>query len=215
MNQHHEPGTMSAETRHQDFVLALSLCPLLAVSDTISNAIGLGVTLIFVLAISSLPNALIARWVEGEWRLAAMLITLAALATAAFIALHAMFPMLYQALGIFPLLIAANAIVGMQLIASDLSMSRRVLDSVKLGVQIALLLLILGIARELVGRGSIFHDAGNQFGDWARSLQLFRADMGFLLAMLPPGAFISLGLLLALRNWLLDRRRPSSRTDAP
>jgi electron transport complex protein RnfE len=83
---------------------------------------------------------------------------------------------------------------------------------VKLGVQIALLLLLLGIARELVGRGSIFHDAGNQFGDWARGLQLFRADMGFLLAMLPPGAFISLGLLLALRNWLLDRRRRSATT---
>jgi electron transport complex protein RnfE len=197
------------DARWRDFILALSVCPLLAVSDTISNAIGLGVTVLCVLALSQLLGALIVRWLEDEWRLAAMLIVVTGVASGAFLLLRAVFPMLYQALGIFPLLIAANIVVGMQLIAPETSIIRRVIDSVKLGGQIAVLLLILGIARELVGRGSIFHDAGTQFGDWARSLQLFRADMGFLLAMLPPGAFISLGLLLALRNWLLDRRRPS------
>jgi len=185
------------------------VCPLLAVSDTISNASGLGVTVLCVLAISQLLGGLIVRWLEDEWRLAAMLIIVTAVASGGSMLLHAVFPMLYQALGIFPLLIAANIIVGTQLSAPETSIIRRTIDTVKLGGQIALLLLILGIARELVGRGSVFHDAGAQFGDWARSLQLFRADMGFLLAMLPPGAFISLGLLLALRNWLLDRRRPS------
>ena len=196
----------ATEARQRDFLLALSVCPLLAVSDTISNAIGLGLTVMLTLLAAQSIGSLIVRWLEDEWRLAAMLITLVAISSGAFLALHALFPMLYQTLGVFPLMIAANAVIGVQLIEPNPSLLRRLQDSVKLGIQIALLLLLLGVARELVGRGSIFHDAGNQFGDWARSLQLFRADMGFLLAMLPPGAFISLGLLLALRNWLLDRR---------
>ena len=71
----------------------------------------------------------------------------------------------------------------------------------------ALTLLLLGAARELVGRGSLLHDA-HLLGTWASGLgiQFFRIDMGFLLAMLPPGAFLALGLLLALRNWLGQRR---------
>jgi len=74
---------------------------------------------------------------------------------------------------------------------------------------IALSLMLLGAARELVGRGSLLHDAGRLLGTWAQPLQIevFRLDMGFLLAMLPPGAFMSLGLLLAMRNWLAERRR--------
>ena len=193
-------------SRTRDFLLALSVCPLLAVSDTISNAIGLGLSVIVTLALSQLIGAVVSRWLDDEWRLASLYVIVAAVASAALMFMHAMFPMLQQALGIFPMMIAANAVVGVQFLASETSMTRRLIDSAKLGVQIAALLLVLGITRELVGRGSVFHDAGNQFGDWARSLQLFRADMGFLLAMLPPGAFISLRLLLALRNWLRDQR---------
>ena len=194
-------------TRTQDFLLALSVCPLLAVSDTMSNAIGLGLSVIVTLVLSQLIGAVVARWLDDEWRLATLCVIVAAIASAALMFMHAMFPMLHQALGIFPLMITANAVVGVQFLARETAMVRRLIDSMKLGVQIAALLLVLGITRELVGRGSVFHDAGNQFGDWARSLQLFRADMGFLLAMLPPGAFISLGLLMALRNWLRDRRK--------
>ena len=195
------------DSRTRDFLLALSVCPLLAVSDTISNAIGLGLSVMVTLLVSQLIAAVVARWLDDEWRLATLCVIVVAIASAALMFMHGMFPMLHQALGIFPLMIAANAVVGVQFLARDTSMSRRMIDAAKVGVQIAALLLVLGITRELVGRGSIFHDAGNQFGDWARSLQLFRADMGFLLAMLPPGAFISLGLLLALRNWLRDRRK--------
>ena len=196
--------------RSQDGLLALSVCPLLAVSDTMSNAIGLSLTVIITLVSSQLLGAIATRWLADEWRLAAMCVILAAVASAATLMTHAVFPMLYQALGIFPLLIVANAVVGMQFLVREMPLARRLIDVTWLGLQIAALLLVLGIARELVGRGSAFHDAGNQFGDWARSLQLFRADMGFLLAMLPPGAFISLGLVLALRNWLLDRRTTDS-----
>ena len=195
------------DSRTRDFLLALSVCPLLAVSDTMSNAIGLGLSAMVTLLLSQLIAAAVARWLDDEWRLATLGVIVVAIASAALMFMHGMFPMLHQALGIFPLMNAANAVVGVQFLARETSMSRRMIDAAKVGVQIAALLLVLGITRELVGRGSIFHDAGNQFGDWARSLQLFRADMGFLLAMLPPGAFISLGLLLALRNWLRDRRK--------
>ena len=79
-------------------------------------------------------------------------------------------------------------------------------------IGIALTLLALGLARELVGRGSLLNGAGALLGSWAQRLELkvFSVDMGFLLAMLPPGAFISLGLLIAARNWLARRPRTQS-----
>ena len=78
------------------------------------------------------------------------------------------------------------------------------MHAMRLSLAIAAMLLVLGVARELVGRGSVLHDAGLMFGVWARAFEtkVFSVDMGFLLGMLPPGAFISLGLLLALLNWL-------------
>jgi electron transport complex protein RnfE len=191
----------------QNLLLMLGVCPLLAVSDTMSGAIGLGIAVIVTLVAARVISLIASRMLKDEWRLAATTMIVAGVAAAVLMIMHAQFPMLYQVLGIFPLLVAANAAVSTSFFLSSNSPARAVLASAKLGLQIAALLVALGIARELVGRGSVFHDAGNQFGEWARSLQLFRADMGFLLAMLPPGAFISLGLMLAARNWLLERRR--------
>jgi electron transport complex protein RnfE len=73
-------------------------------------------------------------------------------------------------------------------------------------------MLILATGRELVGRGSVLRESGGMFGDWASGLhqQLFREDMGFLLAVLPPGAFIALGLLFAMAKWW-QRRRANER----
>jgi electron transport complex protein RnfE len=83
-----------------------------------------------------------------------------------------------------------------------------VTESLRIAIGIAITLLPLGIARELVGRGSLLHDAHTLLGAWAGSAEVsvFRVDMGFLLAMLPPGAFIAFGVLLAARNWFIHRK---------
>jgi electron transport complex protein RnfE len=93
-------------------------------------------------------------------------------------------------------------------IESPVSLSRALNRSVRISIGIALTLLALGLARELVGRGSLLNGAGALLGTWAQQFEVkvFSVDMGFLLAMLPPGAFISLGLLIAARNWLARPR---------
>ncbi len=96
-------------------------------------------------------------------------------------------------------LIVSNLIVIQHLQARHESFGNALAGSLRIATGIAVTLLPLSIARELVGRGSLLHDAGTLLGEWAgwAEMSVFRVDMGFLLAMLPPGAFISFGLLLA------------------
>lgn len=197
---------MNTRRTSRDLLLAFSVCPLLAVSDTMSSAIGLGLAVIVILLLSRLATLITASVLDDDWQLAATLIIVTAIASGLLMLMQAQLPLLHDALDVYPLLVAVNAAVILHFVETDSSIGTSLVNTTKLGLQIAILLIMLGIARELVGRGSVFHDAGNQFGEWARSLQLFRADMGFLLAMLPPGAFISLGLLLAARNWFVSRR---------
>jgi electron transport complex protein RnfE len=86
--------------------------------------------------------------------------------------------------------------------------TRAIATAARTGTFVLATMLLLGIAREIVGRGSLLRDSGRMFGGWASELhrQLFREDMGFLLAVLPPGAFIALGLLFALADWWRRRQ---------
>jgi len=109
-------------------------------------------------------------------------------------------------------LLAVNIVVIDHLRAPDSNRVEAVLSSVRIAIGIALTLIVLGFARELVGRGSLLSGAAMLLGDWAERLEIkvFSVDMGFLLAMLPPGAFISLGLLIAARNWIASRKSTES-----
>jgi electron transport complex protein RnfE len=115
---------------------------------------------------------------------------------------------LRTALNLFLPLIVSNLVIVQYLQARHETAGRAFGGSLRIAVGIAITLLPLGIARELVGRGSLLHDAHTLLGSWAgwSEVGVFRVDMGFMLAMLPPGAFIAFGLLLAARNWLLHRR---------
>jgi electron transport complex protein RnfE len=115
---------------------------------------------------------------------------------------------LRSALNLFLPLIVSNLIIVHHLQERHATRGEALIGSVKIAVGIAVTLLPLSIARELVGRGSLLHDAGKLLGAWAgwSEIGVFRVDMGFMLAMLPPGAFISFGLLLAARNWIAVRR---------
>jgi electron transport complex protein RnfE len=175
----------------------LALCPVLAVSDNIVNALGIGVAAIVAITISSLVVTLIARRLPEEIRVVSSALILAAIVGCLMLLFNAGAHELHRSLSLYLPLLIANYVLLERI---EESAARPPLQAVGRALRT--------IARELVGRGSLFYNAGAMLGDAAKQaeVQFFRADMGFLLATFPPGAFISVGLLLAARNWWLTRR---------
>ena len=189
-------------------VQLIAVCPLLAMSDTVANALGIGVIVLIVVPLATALLAVMRSRLENETALAASILTIAALVACVELLSSAWFSELRTSLTLFVPLIVSNLIVVQHVYARHESFAAAVTESLRIAVGIAITLLPLGIARELVGRGSFLHDAHSLLGAWAgwSELSVFRVDMGFLLAMLPPGAFIAFGLLLAARNWFIQRR---------
>lgn len=210
------PGP-SAEKAHGDerpdalnsTIQLLALCPLLAVSDTVVKAVGFSGVVLILLPLATLLMGSIRRWVDERIVLPASLLITAGLVTAVELLMRAFFHDLGQSFGVFLPLLAVNIVVIDHIQAPDRSGAEAIGRSIRIAIGIALSLLALGFARELVGRGSLFNGASALLGSWAEQMELavFSVDMGFLLAMLPPGAFISLGLLIAARNWLARRKQ--------
>jgi Na+-translocating ferredoxin:NAD+ oxidoreductase subunit E len=186
----------------------IAVCPLLAMSDTVVDAVGIGVVVLLVVPLATALLLLLRSRLSDETALAASMLTLAALVAGVELLMSAWFSELRTSLTLFVPLIVSNLIVAQYLSARHESCGAAFIGSLRIATGIAVTLLPLGIARELVGRGSLLNDAGNLLGAWAgwAETSVFRVDMGFLLAMLPPGAFISFGLLLAARNWIRQRR---------
>jgi len=186
----------------------IAVCPLLAMSDTVVDALGIGAVVLLTVPVATLLLALIRARLSAETAIAASMLTLAALIACVELLLSAWLSELRTSLALFVPLIVANLIIVEQLQNRHARPADAVVGSLKIAIGIAVTLLPLSIARELVGRGSLLHDAGTLLGPWAgwAETSVFRVDMGFLLAMLPPGAFISFGLLLAARNWLAQHR---------
>lgn len=185
----------------------IAVCPLLAMSDTVVNALGIGIIVLIVVPLAMALLVLLRSRLADEIALAASTLTLAALVACVELLLSAWFSELRTSLALFVPLVVSNLIVVQHLYARHDSFVDAVTASLRIAIGIAITLLPLGIARELVGRGSFLHDAHTLLGAWAgwAEVSVFRVDMGFLLAMLPPGAFISFGLLLAARNWFIRR----------
>lgn len=194
--------------RPSDSMQLLALCPLLAVSDTVVNALGLGVAVMIIVPLVTALVAAVRGRLDDELSLATGLLVLAGSIACMELLLRAWFPDLRESLGVFLPLVLANAVIVGHLQMTPAGRREALVLSLRTSGQIAVTLVLLGVLRELVGRGSLLHDAGLMFGSWASALEanVFRVDMGFLLAMLPPGAFISLGLAIAARNWLAQRR---------
>ena len=201
-------------------VVLLGLCPLLAVSGTVVNAIGLGLATTLTLVFSNLAVSLARRALRPEIRIPAYVLIIASVVTVIQLLMQAWFHDLYRVLGIFiPLIVTNCAIIGRaEAFASKNAALPSVIDGLATGLGFCLALVALGALREIVGRGTLMSQAGLMFGDLGESLQLtlIPNHPGFLLAMLPPGAFIGLGLLIAGRNWLdtkLSGRRKRGATN--
>lgn len=204
------PAPAPTTGKHQAFhstLQLLALCPLLAVSDTVVKAVGFSVIVLILLPLATLLLGVVRRWLDDTIILPASLLITAGLVTAAELLMRAWFHDLGESFGVFLPLLAVNIVVIDHIKSQTQDRLAALIRSVRIAVGIALTLIALGFARELVGRGSLLNGAGTLLGSWSAGweVKVFSVDMGFLLAMLPPGAFISLGLLIAARNWLARR----------
>jgi len=185
-------------------VQLLGLCPLLAVSGTVVNALGLGLATMMVLIGSNTIVSLIRNHVSDAVRLPAFVIIIAAFVTCAELLMKAYTYELYQILGIFiPLIVTNCAILGRaEAFASKNHVGYAIVDGFMMGLGFLLVLVVLGAIRELFGLGTLFADMQLLFGDNARQwiLQPFGDNYSFLVAVLPPGAFLVCGLLIATKN---------------
>ena len=190
-------------------VVLLGLCPLLAVSGTVVNAIGLGLATTLTLVFSNLAVSLARGALRPEIRIPAYVLIIASVVTVIQLLMQAWFHDLYRVLGIFiPLIVTNCAIIGRaEAFASRNPPLPSVVDGLATGLGFFLALVALGILREIIGRGTLMSQAQLMFGDLGESFQmtLFPNHPGFLLVVLPPGAFICLGLLIAGRNWLDEK----------
>ncbi len=187
-------------------VQLLGLCPLLAISTSAVNALSLGLATTLVMAVSSGSVSLIRSFVPKEIRIAVFILIIAALVTAIQLLLNAFVHPLYLVLGIFIPLITTNCIVlaRCEAFASRSRVLPSVFDAFMMGIGLTLVLFVLGAGREIVGKGTLFSGLDLVFGpvakDWVIHV-LPASYPGLLAAVLPPGAFIGLGLLIAAKNW--------------
>ena len=190
-------------------VQILGLCPTLAVTTSATNALGLGIATTAVLMMSNLAISLVRSWVPNEIRIPVYVMIIAALVTCVQLLMNAYLFELYQALGIFIALIVTNCIIigRAEAFANRNPPLLALFDGLMMGLGFTLILLLLGSVREILGQGTLFAGADQLLGPWAATLKivLFQADAGFLLAILPPGAFLALGSIIAIKN-LIDAR---------
>ncbi len=201
-------------------VQLLGLCPLLAVTGTLINGLSLGLATTMTLVISNLTVSLIRHWLREEIRIPVYVLVIACTVTAVELAMSAFFHGLYLVLGIFiPLIVTNCSIIGRaEAFASKNSWLRSIVDGLAMGIGFTLVLVVLGGMRELIGHGTLFSQADLMFGKAAQQLTITIVQdyQGLLLAVLPPGAFLALGLLIALKN-IIDKHleeRALSRTVA-
>ena len=190
-------------------VQLLGLCPLLAVTATAINGLGLGLATTLTLVTSNLMVSLIRHLVRPEVRIPVFVLVIASTVTVIELGMNAYFHDLYNILGIFIPLIVTNCsiIARAEAFASKHSPGRAVLDGLAMGIGFTLVLTLLGGLRELVGQGTLLVQAHLMFGEVARewTIHVIEDYRGFLLAILPPGAFMGLGLIIAVKN-IIDGR---------
>ncbi|OOF83144.1 electron transport complex subunit RsxE [Rodentibacter ratti] len=185
-------------------VQLLGLCPLLAVSSTATNALGLGLATMLVLTCTNTVISLFRKQIPHEIRIPIYVMIIATTVTVVQLLMNAYTYTLYQSLGIFIPLIVTNCIVigRAEAFASKNHLLHSVWDGFSMGCGMALSLTVLGALREILGQGTLFEGIEHLFGEQAKFLtvHIYQTDSSFLLFILPPGAFIGLGLLLALKN---------------
>ncbi|MFL0801861.1 MAG: electron transport complex subunit E [Agarilytica sp.] len=220
MNQYQEISANGLWKNNPALVQLLGLCPLLAVTGSIVNALGLGLATMLVLVGSNVAVSLIRNSVSDAVKLPAFVMIIASFTTCTELLMQAFTYELYQILGIFiPLIVTNCAILGR---ADAFACKNKILpsavDGFMMGLGFLLVLLAIGTIREIIGSGTLFSNMHLIFGESARSweLNLFGQNYrGFLVAILPPGAFLVAGLLIAIKNMVdteIQRRQKAQQS---
>ncbi|MBM4181798.1 MAG: electron transport complex subunit E [Betaproteobacteria bacterium] len=216
-------GLLSGETRdiivkglwtqNPGIVQLLGLCPLLAISNSVVNSLSLGLATTLVMATASGAVALLRNYIPHEIRIPAFVLIIAALVTVVQLAMNAWMHPLYLVLGVFIPLITTNCIVlaRVEAFASKRSTADSILDATMMGLGLTAVLVVLGGLREALGKGTLLSGVDLALGPMAKDwvIPLAPDYGGFLLAILPPGAFIGLGLLIAVYNRIQMGRDPA------
>ena len=202
---------------NQALVALLGLCPLLAVTNNVANAISLGIATTFVLVASNLSVSLFRNYIRKEVRIPIFVLLIASFVTLVDLLMQSFFYDMYLILGIFvPLIVTNCAILARaEAFASKNTWDRSIIDGLMMGIGFSIVLVLLGAMREILGSGTLFDQADLIFGDLGSNLKVtfFDQYQGTLIALLPPGAFIGLGLIVALKN-LIDSRQIAPQTAA-
>lgn len=182
----------------------LGLCPILAISTSMVNAVSLGLATILVMAMSNLAVSALRNFIPYEIRIPVFVLIIAALVTVVDLSFNAFFHDLYLVLGIFIPLIVTNCIVlaRVEAFAAKNPPLQSTFDGIFMGVGMLWTLALLGGMRELLGNGTLFGGIDMVFPGLQPIQVLPESYPGFLLALLPPGAFILLGCLIAWKNWM-------------
>jgi len=191
-------------SNNQALVALLGLCPLLAVSSTAINGLGLGIATMATLLMTNIIVASIRRWIKNEIRIPMFVLIIACVVTVIELLMNAHLHELYLILGIFvPLIVTNCAIIGRaEAYASKNKVFYSALDGLMMGFGFTLVLVLLGVIREVIGYGTIFRNADLLLGQWASILTVTMIEdyRGLLFAILPPGAFMGLAVIVALKN---------------
>jgi len=198
-------------------VQILGMCPMLAVSNTAVNAMGLALATLITLVLSNGLVSLIRDWVRPEVRLPVFVLVIASVVTVIELLMNAYFNKLYHVLGIFIPLIVTNCIIIARAegFASRNAVVPALYDGLMMGLGFGLVLVVLGAMREIAGFGTLLANADQLFGPMAEhwTLHVMPANANFLLAALPPGAFMGLAVLIAIKQ-MIDRRLRERKTQS-
>ena len=199
----------------QNSILAqlLGLCPLLAVSTTLVNAVSLGLATILVMMLANLAISALRALIPYEIRIPVFILIIAALVTVVDLAFNAFLHDMYLVLGIFIPLIVTNCIVlaRVEAFAAKNGLRAATFDGLMMGVGFVWVIALLGAVREFIGQGTLFSGIEMIFPTLSAVQVLPESYPGFLVAILPPGAFIVLGFMIAGRNWLDARAAARAR----
>jgi electron transport complex protein RnfE len=185
-------------------VQMLGLCPLLAVSNTAINALGMGLATIAVVVVTNFLVSVIRPITKKEIRIPLFVLLIASVVTTLEMMMNAYFHQLYLTLGIFIPLIVTNCLImaRAEAFASKNAWWLSIKDGFFVGLGFATVMFIIGIMREVVGQGTLFSQAHLLFGEYGYTIELTLIPNydGFLIAILPPGAFFALAILVAIKN---------------
>ncbi len=206
-------------TNNQALVAILGLCPLLAVSSSVVNALGMGLATTLTLMLTNAAISMLRRWIPHEIRIPVFVLIIASVVTVVQLLMQAWVYSLYQVLGIFVPLIVTNCtvIARAEAFAYKNKLLPSIVDGLAIGMGSTLVLITLGALREMAGYGTLLRQAELMFGTHATGwvVHVGHLHSGFLLAVMPAGAFFGLSLLIAIKNSIdrLAQTRMTTKTN--